>query len=211
MKNTFSTRFLNIIGISLIFVLLTSFNVYTKTNPGKTEVATFGGGCFWSMEALFQRLNGVSEVQPGFAGGFAKNPSYEEVCTGKTGHAESIQVTYDPEKISYEKIMDVFFKVHDPTTLNRQGADEGSQYRSIVFYHNKKQKEIAEKAKAEILKSGVWGNSPIVTEITPFTNFYKAESYHKNYYNNHSSEGYCVAVIEPKLSKLKAHFRNLLK
>lgn len=195
---------------SFIFVVIIIFNVFAQAAP-KKEVATISGGCFWSMEAIYQRLNGVISVDPGYAGGFVKNPTYEEVCTGKTGHAESVQITFNPDKISYKKILDVLFTVLDPTTLDRQGADEGTQYRSVVFYHNKKQKEIAEKEKAEIFKSGIWGNSPIVTEVTPFTNFYKAESYHKNYYNTHSNEGYCVAVIEPKLGKLKAHFRNLLK
>ena len=201
-------RFFKIGLTSLLLTFLIISNVFAET---KKEKATLSGGCFWSMEALFQRLNGVISVEPGYAGGHVKSPTYDEVCEGNTGHAESVQVTFDANVISYQKILEVFWKVHNPTTLSRQGADEGTQYRSVVFFHNKKQKEIAEKSKVEIYKSGFWGNLPIVTEITPFTNFYKAENYHKNYYNNHTEQGYCVAVIEPKITKLKLHFRNLLK
>lgn len=209
MKKFFQLKRAGILIFSLLFLILNWFSVFAA--PAKKEIATLSGGCFWSMEALFQRLNGVISVEPGFSGGNVKNPSYEQVCTGTTGHAETVQVTFDPDKISYEKVLTVFWKVHNPTTLNRQGADEGTQYRSAIFYHNKTQKEIAEKTKNEIQKSGFWGNAAVVTEIVPFTNFYRAEAYHKNYYNNHSNEGYCVAVIEPKLEKLKLHFRNLLK
>jgi peptide-methionine (S)-S-oxide reductase len=207
-------KIFSIITTSLLFIALAKFSLFAETKSPistKTEVATIGGGCFWSMEAMFQRLNGVISAEPGYAGGFVKNPSYEEVCTGQTGHAESINITFNPDKISYQKLVEMFFKLHNPTTLNQQGADEGTQYRSVIFYHNKKQKEIAEKAKADILKAGYWGRAPIVTEITPFTNFYQAEDYHKNYYNTHTNEGYCVAVIWPKLEKEKKLYKNLLK
>jgi peptide-methionine (S)-S-oxide reductase len=203
-------KLINSIGFSFIFMVLLTFNVFAETGT-KREVATLGGGCFWSMEAIYQRLNGVISAQPGYSGGITKNPTYEQVVSGKTGHAEAIQITFDPNKISYQKILEVFFTVLDPTTLNRQGADEGTNYRSVVFYHNKQQKEVAEKAKKDILKSGLWGKSVVVTELIPFIKFYPAESYHKNYYNTHTTQGYCVAVIDPKLNKLKSHFRNLLK
>ncbi len=201
-------RSLNITGISLIFIIILTFNVFAQS---KKEIATLSGGCFWSMETMFQRLKGVSSVQSGFAGGFVKNPSYDEVCTGKTGHAETIQVTFDPDKISYQKILQVFWKVHNPTTLNRQGNDDGTQYRSVIFYHNKKQKEIAEKSKIVEAKSGHWGTDPIVTEINVYTNFYKAEAYHKDYYNKHTDQPYCESVITPKVEKFTKEFRNLLK
>ncbi|MBC7472666.1 MAG: peptide-methionine (S)-S-oxide reductase MsrA [Candidatus Sericytochromatia bacterium] len=199
---------LNITGISLIFIIILTFNVFAQS---KKEIATLSGGCFWSMETMFQRLKGVSSVQSGFAGGFVKNPSYDEVCTGKTGHAETIQVTFDPDKISYQKILQVFWKVHNPTTLNRQGNDDGTQYRSAIFYHNKKQREIAEKSKIAEAKSGHWGTDPIVTEINVYTNFYKAEAYHKDYYNKHTEQPYCESVITPKVEKFTKEFRNLLK
>jgi len=208
MNKNLAVRLASAFTFSLVFAFIVSLNVIAGS---KTETATLSGGCFWSMEALFQRVKGVVAVTPGYAGGFAKNPSYEQVCTGKTGHAESIQITYDPQVISYPKLLEVFWKVHNPTTLNRQGADEGTQYRSVIFYRNKAQKAAAEKTKSEIAKSGFWGKAPVVTEITPFTNFYDAEDYHKNYYNTHSNEGYCVAVIDPKIGKLKENFRNLLK
>lgn len=203
------------LSLPFILILLISLNVFSENNKEtqlkNNETALLSGGCFWSMEAIFQRLKGVTSVEPGYAGGFVKNPSYEQVCTGNTGHAETVRVTFDPAVISYQIILEVFWKVHNPTTLNRQGDDEGTQYRSVIFYRNKKQKEIAEKTREEISKSGFWGDSPVVTEIVPYTNFYSAEDYHKNYYNEHSSEGYCVAVIKPKLEKLKNNFRNLLK
>ena len=164
-----------------------------------------------SVAYIFQRVEGVISVESGYAGGHVANPTYEQVCSDETGHAESIQVNFDPNKISYEKLLEVFFKVHNPTTLNRQGADEGSQYRSVIFYHNKRQKDLAEKAKSEIFKTSFWGNAPIVTEIKPYIKFYSSEAYHKNYYNNHLEQGYCQAVIEPKIKKLQLNFRNLLK
>jgi peptide-methionine (S)-S-oxide reductase len=169
-------------------------------NTNKTELATFGGGCFWCMEAVFERLPGVKSVASGFAGGRTANPTYEQVCAGDTGHAEVTQIEFDPAKISYEKLLDVFWQAHDPTTLNRQGADEGTQYRSIILFHSKTQKLAAEKSKAAAQKQF---QHPIVTEIVPFTKFYKAEGYHQEYYDNNSSAPYCRMVIAPKLEKLE--------
>jgi len=169
-------------------------------NPNKTESATFGGGCFWCMEAVFERLSGVKSVTSGFAGGHTANPTYEQVCTGDTGHAEVTQIEFDPAKISYEKLLDVFWQAHDPTTLNRQGADEGTQYRSIILYHSEAQKLAAEKSKAGAQKNF---KQPIVTEIAPFVKFYQAGDYHRKYYDNNSQAPYCRMVIAPKLEKLE--------
>lgn len=165
----------------------------------KLEAATFGGGCFWCGEAVFQRVPGVKSVVSGFAGGTTPNPSYEQVCAGDTGHAEVIQIKFDPSVISYQKILEVFFEEHDPTTLNRQGADAGTQYRSIILYSNDDQKKIAEQAKADAAKQHT---QPIVTQIVPLTAFYPAEDYHQNYYNLNKTQGYCQFVIRPKLRKL---------
>lgn len=203
-------KLIGTITFSFLFILLININVFSQ-NKVKSETAILSGGCFWSMEAMFQKLKGVNSVEPGYAGGFVQNPTYEEVCSGNTQHAESIRINFNPDVISYEKILEVFWKVHNPTTLNRQGADEGTQYRSSIFYFNKNQRAIAEKTKNDIYKSGYWGSNKVVTEIQPYTNFYKAEGYHKDYYNKHSQEGYCVAVIEPKLHKLDINFKNLLK
>jgi peptide-methionine (S)-S-oxide reductase len=167
--------------------------------PAKMETATIGGGCFWCAEAVFQRIPGVKSVVSGFAGGTTANPSYEEVCTGGTGHAEVIQIKFDPGVISYEKLLGIFWEAHDPTTLNRQGNDRGTQYRSIVLYSNAAQKAAAEKSKAEAAREF---SSPIVTQIVPLTKFYPAEGYHQNYYNLHTKEGYCQMIIGPKLHKL---------
>jgi peptide-methionine (S)-S-oxide reductase len=167
--------------------------------PQKLETATFGGGCFWCAEAVFQRIPGVKSVVSGFAGGTTPNPSYEEVCTGDTGHAEVVQITFDPSVITYDKLLEIFWEAHDPTTLNRQGADAGTQYRSIILYSNDAQKAAAEKSKAEAAKHF---SSPIVTQIVPLTKFYPAEEYHQNYYNQHKGQGYCQFVIGPKLRKL---------
>ena len=173
-------------------------NAMNITN--KIEIADLGGGCFWCMEAVFERLPGVKSVTSGFAGGHTVNPTYEQVCTGATGHAEVTQIEFDPAKISYEKLLDVFWQAHDPTTLNRQGADEGTQYRSVIFYHGEAQKLAAEKSKTAAQKNF---KHPIVTEIVPFTKFYPAENYHQEYYDNHSSAPYCQVVIAPKLEKLE--------
>ena len=165
-----------------------------------TEIADLGGGCFWCMEAVFERLPGVISVTSGFAGGTADNPSYEQVCTGATGHAEVTEIAFDPAKISYGKLLDVFWQAHDPTTLNRQGADEGTQYRSIILYRDEKQKLEAEKSKIEAQKDF---KHPIVTEIVPLKKFYPAEDYHQQYFDNHSNAPYCQVVIAPKLHKLE--------
>ena len=170
-------------------------------NSDMTETATFANGCFWCTEAVFKRLKGVKSVLPGYAGGTVKDPSYDQVCAGNTGHAESIQITFDPKVIPFEKILDIFWHTHDPTTLNRQGNDIGTQYRSAIFFHNEKQKEIAEKSKKDLEDKGVYKN-PIVTEITPIKNFYVAEDYHKDYYDNHQDAPYCNYVIDPKIHKL---------
>jgi peptide-methionine (S)-S-oxide reductase len=167
--------------------------------PAKLQTAAFGGGCFWCAEAVFQRIPGVKSVTSGFAGGTTVNPTYEDVCTGTTGHAEVIQIKFDPAAISYEKLLEIFWDAHDPTTLNRQGADRGTQYRSIILYSDEAQKAAAEKSKAE---AAPHFSSPIVTQIVPLTKFYSAEGYHQNYYNLHSNEGYCQFVIGPKLRKL---------
>jgi peptide-methionine (S)-S-oxide reductase len=164
-----------------------------------TELATYGGGCFWCVEAVFQRLDGVKKVVSGYAGGKTENPTYKQVCSGETGHAEVIQIEFDPKKISYSDLLDVFWLAHDPTTLNRQGADRGTQYRSIILYHDERQKQLAEASKKKA--AGQFRDS-IVTEIVPLTKFYKAEDYHQNYYNDNQNAPYCQFVIRPKLDKL---------
>lgn len=177
----------------------------------RLETATFATGCFWCSEAIFARLKGVKSVLPGYSGGNVQNPTYEQVCTGRTAHAESIQIEFDPMVISFEELLDVFWHTHDPTSLNRQGNDIGTQYRSAIFYHDEKQKEIAEKSKKEIQSKGVYKN-PIVTEIVPFNKFYVAEDYHKNYYEQHQDAPYCRFVIDPKIHKLlKQYGDNLVR
>ena len=175
-----------------------------------TETATLANGCFWCSEAIFKRLKGVESVLPGYAGGTVKNPSYDEVCMENTGHAESIQVKFDPRIISFEKILNIFWHTHNPTTLNRQGNDIGTQYRSAIFFHDEKQKAIAEKSKKDIEQADLY-KDPIVTEITPFKNFYIAEDYHKNYYDKHQEAPYCNFVIDPKIHKLLQQYRNDMK
>lgn len=172
--------------------------------------ATFGAGCFWCIEACFQELKGVLEVKPGYSGGHIKNPAYKEVCTGRTGHAEVARVIYDESKVSFEELLEVFWFVHDPTTLNRQGNDIGDQYRSVIFYHDAMQKEKAEAYKQKLTEENVWVD-PIVTLIEPINNFYPAEDYHKNYFNNNSDEPYCRAVVRPKVEKFKSVFSQKLK
>jgi peptide-methionine (S)-S-oxide reductase len=185
-------------------------NDYNNDNNMTMKIATLANGCFWCSEAIFKRLKGIKSVLPGYSGGIVENPSYEQVCTGKTWYAESIQIEFDPAVISYEKILDVFWHTHDPTTLNRQGNDIGTQYRSAIFYHDQGQKEIAEKSKRDLEKADVYKN-PIVTEITPFKNFYVAEDYHKNYYENHQDAPYCSFVINPKVHKLIQKYGNDLE
>lgn len=175
-----------------------------------TDTATFGEGCFWCTEAFFQRLEGVLQVKSGYGGGFVENPTYEQVCDKNTGHVELAQIVFDPSKISYDELLEVFWKTHDPTTMNQQGNDVGPQYRSVIFYHNAIQKEKAEQYKAALDKSGAW-DRPIVTAIESFKNFYPAENYHQNYYNDNTNQGYCRFVIRPKLEKFEHVFKNKLK
>lgn len=183
----------------------------TMSTNAQLDTITFGGGCFWCTEAIFQRLKGVQSVASGYSGGKNKNPTYSEVCSGQTGHAECTQVVYDKSQISLAEILEVFFKTHDPTTLNKQGADEGTQYRSVIFYTSEEQKKIAEDIKEGLDKSGAF-NRPIVTEISPLTVFYKAEDYHQNYYNdNKNKNSYCSIVIVPKIEKFEKYFADKLK
>ncbi|MFC2151108.1 peptide-methionine (S)-S-oxide reductase MsrA [Bacteroidota bacterium] len=191
----------------LVFVL--EQEIHSQNNK-TMEIATFGSGCFWCTEAIFQQLNGVESAVSGYSGGSVKNPTYKEVCTEKTGHAEVIQVTFNPEIISYTELLEVFWQIHDPTTLNRQGADVGTQYRSAVFYHNREQKELAETYKTKLDKAGVF-NNPIVTEISEFEEFFKAEDYHQEYYDNNKTQPYCLFVITPKMDKFKKVFKDKLK
>ena len=180
-------------------------------NESKTDTATLANGCFWCTEAIFEELNGVISATSGYSGGHKENPTYQEVTTGETGHAEVLQIVYDPTKISFDELLEVFWETHDPTTLNRQGADVGTQYRSAIFYHTPEQKIKAEKYKAELDKSGAFDN-PIVTEIVPFKKFYAAENYHQQYFeNNENSNPYCRLVIRPKLDKFRKVFRDKLK
>ena len=178
--------------------------------PARYARATVAGGCFWCTEAIFRRLKGVEEVVSGYAGGARENPSYEQVTTGATGHAEAIDIDFDPKVVSYEKLLEIFFALHDPTTLNRQGADEGTQYRSAIFYHTEAQKDIALTVRDKIADSGMY-HDPIVTEIVPFENFYTAEEYHQNYYENNRNQGYCSVVIGPKISKLLKEYGKDVK
>lgn len=175
-----------------------------------TETATLGGGCFWCVEAVFEQVEGVSRVVSGYAGGRRENPTYEQVCSGATGHAEVVQVIFDPEEITYREILEIFFATHDPTTLNRQGADIGTQYRSVIFVHSDEQKRQAEEILTELAETGAWGR-PVVTEIAPFERFYPAEAYHQGYYRKNPGQGYCSAVIAPKLAKFRQTYANRLK
>jgi peptide-methionine (S)-S-oxide reductase len=176
----------------------------------KLETATLGAGCFWCVEAVFRSLKGVEEVVSGYAGGTLAYPTYEQVCRGTTGHAEAVQISFDPEVISFAEILDVFWHTHDPTTLNRQGHDSGTQYRSVIFFHNEEQKEVAESSKREMDESELW-TAPIVTEIVPFTCFYKADESHQKYYQDNPDEAYCQVVIDPKIRKLRKEFQTRLK
>ena len=189
-----------------------STSLHSAMEPiDKVETATFGTGCFWCTEAIFEQLSGVVKVTSGYMGGKVKNPTYKEVCDGETGHAECVQVTYEPSKISFDELLKVFFQVHDPTSLNRQGADVGTQYRSAIFYHNAEQKEKAEYYKKELDKNGAYDKA-IVTEISPASDFYIAEDYHQEYYrNNKNTNPYCSIVIRPKLEKFQKVFSDKLK
>ncbi len=185
-------------------------NMNDNTNNATMDTATFGTGCFWCTEAIFQQVEGVSKVISGYSGGKVDNPTYKQVCTGTTGHAECLNVIYDPTKVSFDELLEIFWQVHDPTTLNRQGNDIGTQYRSVVFYHNEEQKAKVEKYKAALDKSGAW-DSPVVTTVEPFVKFYPAEDYHQNYYNDNGSQGYCQVVIRPKVEKFQKVFKSKLK
>ena len=176
----------------------------------RTEVATFGSGCFWCSEAVFSELRGVVKVESGYSGGKVANPTYEQVCTDTTGHAEIARVTFEPDSVSYKELLEVFFSTHDPTTPNRQGADEGSQYRSVIFYHDEGQRRAAQEMIAELTREEAFRN-PIVTEVAPFDVFYPAEDYHRDYFIRNPRQPYCQAVIPPKLAKFRAHFQSKLK
>ncbi len=185
-------------------------NETTREDVGKTQVATFGAGCFWCVEAVFAELDGVVSVESGYSGGNVAEATYEQVCTGTTGHAEVCRIRYDPARIEYVDLLEVFFKTHDPTTLNRQGNDFGTQYRSVIFYHDRPQQETAEKTKRALDTSGAFAK-PIVTQIVPAAKFYKAEQYHQDYYRDNPQRGYCRVVIEPKLEKFRTVFKDKLK
>lgn len=203
----------SIITLCLAVVFASSYGQTTnkpKTMNTSEQLATFGGGCFWCTEAVFLDVKGVTKVESGYAGGTVKNPTYKEVSTGLTGHAEVIQITFDPKVVSYEVLLEIFWNTHDPTTLNRQGADEGTQYRSVVFYHNEDQKKVADQYKSQLEASKVY-KSRIVTEISPLTNYYPAEDYHQNYYALNQGQGYCQYVIRPKVEKFRKQFQSKLK
>lgn len=179
------------------------------TSPNR-DVATLGGGCFWCLEAVYDEIEGVISVESGYAGGHKPNPTYEEVCTGRTGHAEVVQIIFDPQVITFRDLLDIFFSIHDPTTPNRQGADVGPQYRSIILYHNDEQRRIAEETIAELNAAKIW-HAPIVTEVKPFTEFWRAEEYHQEYFAKNPYQGYCMAVVAPKVMKARKQFANRLK
>jgi peptide-methionine (S)-S-oxide reductase len=189
---------------------VTKNEISMENNNIELDTATFGSGCFWCTEAIFQRVRGVKSVVSGYSGGARPNPTYDQVSSGASGHAEVIQITYNPDEVTFDALLEIFWKTHDPTTLNRQGADVGTQYRSVVFYHNEAQKTAAENIKAELDASGAW-NNPIVTEISAFKAFYKAEAYHQNYFNNNKNAAYCNFVIVPKLEKFEKVFKDRVK
>jgi peptide-methionine (S)-S-oxide reductase len=181
-----------------------------NNGSSRTEVATLGGGCFWCLEAVYQELRGVEKIESGYSGGDVPNPTYRQVCSETTGHAEVVQVTFDPDDVSYRDILEVYFTIHDPTTLNRQGADVGTQYRSVIFYHTDEQKRVAEEVISDLETEGIW-NSPIVTEVAPFDEFYVAEDYHQNYFRNNGFQPYCQVIIAPKVAKFRKQHLERLK
>lgn len=201
-------KFCRICIVIFLFPLIIVNNNYAMDR--KLEKATLGGGCFWCTEAVYKQLRGVIDVLPGYSGGHIKNPAYREVCTGTTGHAEVVQITFDPAVISFVQLLEVFFSVHDPTTLNRQGADTGTQYRSVVFYHTEEQKTEAEKMILEMENEKIF-TSPVVTEVAPFTAFYPAEDYHRDYFARNGNQPYCRMVVAPKVAKFRSHFGELMK
>jgi peptide-methionine (S)-S-oxide reductase len=210
MKQLIITVFIGVTLISCNEYRAEKIITETTINLTNMDTITLGAGCFWCVEAIFQDIKGVESVVSGFSGGNIKNPSYKEVCTGRTGHAESCQLVYDPEVVSLAKILEVFWQTHDPTTLNRQGADVGTHYRSAIFYHTEVQKDIATDIFNQLDDAGAFVN-PIVTEITEFTNFYPAEDYHQDYFDLNGEQPYCSAVIRPKLDKFKKTFSEILK
>ena len=181
-----------------------------QTGGSAHDVATLAGGCFWCLEAVFELVEGVERVDPGYTGGSLNDPTYEQICTGNTGHAEAVQLTFDPTVVSYRKLLDLFFVIHDPTTLDRQGPDAGTQYRSAIFYHSPEQREAAEAAIAELTTSGLW-KDPVVTEVVPLTEYFQAEEYHREYYRRNPSSGYCQVIIAPKVAKLRKERLAALK
>jgi peptide-methionine (S)-S-oxide reductase len=181
-----------------------------NNGSSRTEVATLGGGCFWCLEAVYQELRGVEKVESGYSGGDVPNPTYRQVCSETTGHAEVVQVTFDPDEVSYKDILEIYFTIHDPTTLNRQGADVGTQYRSVIFYHDEDQKRAAEEVISSLEAEGIW-NNPIVTEVAPFDEFYVAEDYHQNYFRNNGFQPYCQVIIAPKVAKFRKEHLERLK
>ena len=181
-----------------------------NNGSSRTEVATLGGGCFWCLEAVYQELRGVEKVESGYSGGDVPNPTYRQVCSETTGHAEVVQVTFDPDEVSYRDILEVYFTIHDPTTLNRQGADVGTQYRSVIFYHTEEQKRVAEEVISDLETEGIW-NSPIVTEVVPLDEFYVAEDYHQDYFRNNGFQPYCQVIIAPKVAKFRKQHLERLK
>lgn len=191
-------------------MLLIRRNGNNQIMASKREVATLGGGCFWCLEAVFSELRGVEKVESGYSGGPVPNPTYEQVCTGKTGHAEVVQITFDPEVLSYKDLLRVFFTVHDPTTPDRQGADVGANYRSVIFYHNVHQKSDVSEVINEITAAGIW-DAPIVTQVAPLEAFYRAEQYHQEYFKNNPNQPYCRIVIAPKVQKFRQHYVEKLK
>lgn len=180
------------------------------TSQGEREVATLGGGCFWCLEAVFLELRGVERVESGYAGGHTHEPSYEQVCSGRTGHAEVVQLTFDPQVIAFRELLEVFFTIHDPTTLNRQGHDVGTQYRSVIFYHSPEQQAVARQVMAELTAARVW-HAPLVTEVSPLTNYYPAEPYHQRYFERHPEQMYCQVVVAPKVAKARKLFLEKLR
>ncbi|MEL1252690.1 peptide-methionine (S)-S-oxide reductase MsrA [Flavobacterium sp. DGU38] len=197
-------------NIFLICFFTLSINGFSQKKESNFETITLGGGCYWCVEAVYENLEGVKSVVSGFSGGKVDNPTYDEVCTGTTGHAEVVQITYDKNITNINEIFKVFFTVHDPTTLNRQGADVGTQYRSIIFYKNEEQKKAAQNIITDLNKAKVY-NNPIVTKVEPFSKFYKAENYHQNYYTNNKNQPYCKMVIQPKIEKFEKVFKDKLK
>jgi len=204
-----------LVSILIFLVMINPANgaqkdMKTKVTENINEEITLGGGCFWCLDAIYREIRGVEKVLSGYSGGSVANPTYEEVCTGSTGHAEVVQITFNSRIITLEKLLQIFFVIHDPTTLNRQGADAGTQYRSIIFYRNQKQKDVIDKVIGELKKDKVYKN-PIVTDVVPFQSFYAAEDYHQDYYGRNKEQGYCRIIINPKLEKFKKTFRDNLK